>query len=279
LRAHHAHRADVVISAWTIPGMDGMELCRRIRALDQRTYTYLLFASGHANKRDVVEAIRAGADGYLPKPIDPDDLEARLIAAERVVRAYRELALRNAGLRRDSQAFFRDARTDPLTGVGNRLRLDEDLAALSAQMLRYERNATIAMCDLDAFKRYNDHYGHIAGDEVLRRIAHAIMKSVRRVDLVYRYGGEEFLVVLPEQSLDGAAEAMNRVCTAVERLGIVHAPGTRNSVVTVSIGLAALVPDGERAAEHAIACADRAMYRVKAVGGNGVSMEHDASAA
>jgi DNA-binding response OmpR family regulator len=109
LEAHNERRADVIVSDWRMPGIDGMELCRRVRALDVGTYTYLLFTSGHASKRDFVDAVRAGADDYLPKPVDLDDLEARLIAAARVVCAYRQLAERNVVLRHDSQAFFRAA--------------------------------------------------------------------------------------------------------------------------------------------------------------------------
>jgi len=270
LAAHAAHPFDVIISDWTMPGMDGMELCRRIRALDVRTYTYLLFTSGHAVKRDFVDAVRAGADEYLPKPIDLDDLEAHLLAAARVVTAYRQLAERNVELRHDSQTFFRTARVDPLTHVANRLRLDEDLETLQAQVSRYGRQATVAMCDIDAFKRYNDRYGHPAGDLALQRIAHAIRSSLRRLDQVYRYGGEEFLVVLPEQSLAQGAAAMERVRAAVQGLRIAHAPGARQPMLTISIGMAAVEAEGEHSVKDAIKRADELLYQVKAMGGNGV---------
>ena len=164
------------------------------------TYTYLLFVSGHARKRDFVEAVRAGADDYLPKPIDLDDLEARLIGAARIVRAYRRLAQSNVVLHHDSE-FFRAARVDPLTQVANRLQLEEDIEDLQSKLSRYGRPAAVAMCDLDGFKRYNDKYGHPAGDDALRRVAQAIRSTLRRADQVYRYGGEEFLTVLHEQSL------------------------------------------------------------------------------
>jgi two-component system chemotaxis response regulator CheY len=271
LRFHEAKRADVIISDWRMGGMDGMELCRRVRALDRGTYTYLLFTSGQATKRDFVEAVRAGADDCLAKPIDVDDLEARLVAAGRVVAAYRILAERNVGLRHDSQAFFRAARVDPLTGVSNRLRLEEDLESLQAHLSRYGRPVSVAMCDLDQFKRYNDHYGHVAGDDVLRKIAHAIRGGLRRADHVYRYGGEEFLAVLPEQGLDDAASAMDRVREAVERLGIVHAPGARHAVVTVSVGLATASPADPHPIREAIETADRALYRAKSEGANRVA--------
>jgi diguanylate cyclase (GGDEF)-like protein len=241
--------------------------------VDHGTYTYLLFTSGHASKRDFVEAVRAGADDCLAKPIDIDDLEARLIAASRVVSAYRALAERNVDLRHDARALFHAARVDPLTGVANRLRLEEDLEVFQADVSRYGRRVSVAMCDLDAFKRYNDHYGHVAGDEALRRIAQAIRQSLRRADRVYRYGGEEFLAILPEQAPDRAAAAMDRVRTVVEQLGIVHAPGSRHPVVTVSIGLAPVSVDGGASLRAAIARADHALYRAKTGGGNSVEIE------
>ena len=273
LRMHAARPADVIVSDWRMEGMDGMELCRRVRALDRGTYTYLLFASGAASKRDFVDAVRAGADDCLRKPVDLDDLEARLIAADRVVRAYRALAARNVGLRHDSQAYFREARVDPLTGIANRLRLEEDLAALQAHMARYGGRSCIAMCDLDQFKRYNDHYGHLAGDEALRLVASAIQAGLRRADRVYRYGGEEFLVVLPEQTSEGAALAMGRVREAIERLRIAHAPGAKHPVLTISIGVAAIDARRGDAPRDAIARADRALYRAKGQRGNAVTVD------
>jgi diguanylate cyclase (GGDEF)-like protein len=274
LAAHMEYRADVIVSDWTMPGIDGMELCRRVRALDGGTYTYLLFTSGHARKRDFVDAVRAGADDYLPKPVDLDDLEARLIAAARIVGAYRQLD-RNVALRHDSQVFFRAARVDPLTQVANRLQLEEDLDALQAEMSRSARGATVAMCDLDGFKRFNDRYGHPAGDQALQRVAHAIRSSIRRADQVYRYGGEEFLVVLPEQSLAHATAAMERARAAVEGLAILHAPGARLRFLTVSVGMASVEPAGGRSVREAIARADQALYRVKAGCGNGVRSSND----
>jgi diguanylate cyclase (GGDEF)-like protein len=273
LDAHRSRPADVIVSDWHMPELDGMGLCRRVRELDRGTYTYLLFTSASANKRDFVEAVRAGADDYLPKPIDMDDLEARLIAASRVVGAYRELAACNVDLRRDGVMLFRSARIDPLTGVANRLSLEEDLDTLQARVSRYGGRAAIAMCDLDSFKRYNDHYGHLAGDDALRRIAQAIRTNVRRADQVYRYGGEEFLVVLHEQGRNEAAAAMRRVCAAVESLAIAHAAEARRPVLTVSVGLASVLPEGHHAVREAIARADQALYRAKAEGGNTLAID------
>ncbi len=270
LAAHAQQRADVIVSDWTMPGIDGMELCRRARASDAGTYTYLLFVSGHARKRDFVEAVRAGADDYLPKPIDLDDLEARLIGAARIVRAYRQLARSNVVLHHDSEVSFRAARVDPLTQVANRLQLEEDIEALQSKTSRYGRPVVVSMCDLDGFKRYNDRYGHPAGDEALRRVAQAIRSTLRRADQVYRYGGEEFLTVLHEQPMAAAVAAMERVRAAVEGLAIEHAPGSRFPLLTVSVGVASVDPAEEHSVQRAIVRADEALYRVKASGRNRV---------
>ena len=238
LELHAEQPAEVIVSDWRMPGMDGMTLCRRVRELDRGRYTYLLFTSSGATKRDIVEAVRAGADDYIGKPLDVDELEARLIAARRVVGAYRALAQRIVALRRDSQASFQMARVDPLWGVANRLRLEEDVEALQSQLSRYGRPVVLAMCDLDQFKRYNDHYGHIAGDEALAGVAKALQRSLRGADRVYRYGGEEFLVVLPEQTEAAAVAAMRRARESVESVGIVHAPEAHHPTLTISVGVA-----------------------------------------
>jgi len=276
LASHRNRRADVIVTEWMPAEMDGLELCRRVRDADAGAYTIVLLTRASATRRELLQAVRAGADDLLRKPVDADELEARLIAAWRGLQSYRSIAAHNVDLRRDSQILFRTARVDPLTHVANRLRLDEDLDALQAQVSRYGRRASIAMCDLDSFKLYNDRHGHIAGDEALRRIARTIRANVRRGDHVYRYGGEEFLVVLPEQGPEEAAAAMERVRAAVQELGIAHAPGAKHSALTVSVGVASIgVQVADSSVHDAVDRADRALYRVKAAGGNGLAVEPD----
>ena len=274
-RMHQQQRADVIVSSGGATALDAVDLCRRVRSTDHGTYTYLLVTSPRASRPDFVEAARAGADGCLTEPVAPDELEAQLIAAARVVGAYRKLSERNIDLRHDSQIASRAARTDALTGLWNRLRLDEDLETFQADVTRYGRNLSFAMCDLDQFKRYNDHYCHPAGDDVLRRIGQALVSNLRRADRVYRYGGEEFLVSLPEQKAGDAAGAMERVRCAIEALGIRHAPGADHPVVTVSVGLAPVSLATDRSVRSAIERADRALYMSKARGGNALATDGD----
>ena len=187
-------RPDVLVTDRNMPGLDGLDLCRRIRASDQDGYTYIVLLTALDDPDEVIAGMEAGADDYLTKPLDPFALHTRLLAATRVTELHAELA-------RARTALLAQANTDPLTGLRNRHGLVADLAQLDHLSLRYGRSYCIAMCDIDAFKAYNDAYGHPAGDQALRTVAAVFSEVARQGDRVYRYGGEEFLVLLPEQDL------------------------------------------------------------------------------
>jgi two-component system chemotaxis response regulator CheY len=266
---HQREPADVIISDWQMPRMDGLELCRRTRvSREEGTYTYFILMTAFDDKEHFARGMEAGADDYHPKPVDLDELRARLASASRVLGVYRELAEKNALLRRDSQASFRFARVDALTQVANRFSMDEDLKTLWSRAGRYGHGYSIAICDVDRFKAFNDHFGHIAGDEALRRVAQAIRNELREGDGLYRYGGEEFLVLLPEQPLEEAAHAMNRVRVAVEQLAI-PAPD-KPGVLTISVGVAHLDPSHDLTLEDWLRRADAALYCAKSSGRNRV---------
>jgi PleD family two-component response regulator len=152
---------DVLITDWMMPGLNGPELCRRARQHNEDGYTYVILATALGEHENVLEGMEAGADDYLTKPISPFDVRARLVAAKRVTELHKELD-------RLHTALAAQARTDPLTGLGNRLRLHEDLEAMHDRAVRYGHNYCVAVCDLDDFKQFNDTYGHQAGDEALR---------------------------------------------------------------------------------------------------------------
>jgi two-component system cell cycle response regulator len=259
---------DVVISDWRMPELDGLELCRRVREADRDEYTYFLFLTG-LGERHVVQGIDAGADDYLTKPLDGQELTARLKTAARVTTLHRRLLEQNAQLERLTVQLTEQSRNDPLTGLGNRLRLAEDLEVLRAQVQRYGHDYCLVLCDLDEFKSYNDRYGHQAGDEALRRVGSAIREECRLGDSAYRYGGEEFLVLLPQQGLRGGMVFAERLRRAVHDLGLVHEGNQPSGVVTFSIGVAALSEAVEgTSSEELLNAADRALYEAKARGRN-----------
>src|SRR4051812_38939001 len=177
-------RPDVLITDWMMPGVNGPELCRRARQHADDGYTYLILATALGEHENVLEGMEAGADDYLTKPISPFDVRARLVAAKRVTELHRELE-------RLHRALTAQARTDPLTGLGNRLRLHEDLAAMHDRAVRYGQGYCVAICDLDDFKQFNDTYGHQAGDDALRKTGELLNHESRGGDCAYRYGGEE----------------------------------------------------------------------------------------
>ncbi len=209
---YEAEGADVILSDWKMPRMDGLGLCKKVREeAPERPYTHFIFVTGNSDKAHFIHGMHAGADDYIAKPVDLDELQARLEAAGRVVALQRALRERNSALEHDRERLRVAARTDSLTDAFNRLALTEDLEVLAGRAMRYGHRYCAALCDVDEFKAYNDHFGHLPGDEVLRSIASAIHDELRRGDVLYRYGGEEFLVILPEQSLAEAALGMDRV--------------------------------------------------------------------
>jgi two-component system, cell cycle response regulator len=261
---------DVVISDRGMPGMDGIELCRRIRQTPRRGYTYFMFLTALDEQQQLLVGIGVGADDYLTKPLNYDDLHVRLLVAARVTALHQQLAKQQDELERLNAQLFAQARCDPLTQLGNRLRLREDLEVLAGQVVRYSHRYCAVLCDVDHFKGYNDHYGHLAGDTVLRTVADTIGRSTRAGDLVYRYGGEEFLLILPEQSLWSAVSAAERTRQAVEQLGLAHAGKTPVGAVTISAGVAMLEPNSGVTIHDWLRNADTALYRAKAAGRNRV---------
>ena len=258
-------KPEVLITDLLMPDVDGLELCRRVRADTRAGYTYVILVTVLGERPDVVRGMEAGADDYLIKPLQLFDLQARLIAAQRVTDLHAELARHRAEL-----AHL--ARHDPLTGLGNRRSLEEDLAVLHARSQRYGHRYALAMCDIDRFKAYNDHHGHQAGDQALRAVAATIAQEVREGDGVYRYGGEEFLLVLPEQTMDTAWIAVERVRSAVERLAIPQPAHVPHGALTLSAGIAAFGAGEATTAKELLKQADAALYRAKSAGRNQIAL-------
>ena len=194
----------LVLLDWLMPGADALDVCRSVRALTGRPYTYVMLLTQKAARVDVIAGFEAGADDYLVKPVEPAELYARLRAGARVIEVQSELIRMREELRR--QALY-----DPLTQILNRR---GGLLALDSELGRAVRKSTplaVAIVDLDHFKLVNDSYGHAAGDAVLRQVCKRMTSTLRTYDSLSRYGGEEFLIVLPECDVDLARRVLDRV--------------------------------------------------------------------
>ena len=263
---------DVIISDCSMPVMDGLELCRRVRSRPNNDrYTYFIFVTSFGDKHLVLGANEAGADDYLIKPLDTDQLATRLVVAERISRLHERLAAQRSQLELLNLRLFDQARIDPLTRLHNRLKLREDLDELAARATGHFGPYCALMFDVDHFKAYNDTYGHFAGDKVLTNVARVLLRNCRQSDHGYRFGGEEFLLILEGTSLQEGCLVAELCRNAILALKIPHEAGVGH-MVTISIG----VTEWQQGAETVNAWlkeADSALYRAKSLGRNRVYPE------
>jgi diguanylate cyclase (GGDEF)-like protein len=259
----------VVITDLEMPCEDGLTLCRRIRSGSFSHYTYIVLLTHLSGRKNLLEALAAGADDFVGKPLDPDQLRARLIVAQRIVTLERELRQLNSQLMEHNQGLKTLSRVDLLTGAGNRIAFQEQIESAHANAVRSRQAYAIVVCDLDRFKQVNDLYGHQTGDRVLAAAVAAIRAAVRRSDLIFRYGGDEIVVILPGQQAENVVELAERI-----RGNLRDAPvdnGSGGAVrVTGSIGVA-VYPDTCGEGSHwadLFGLADEAMYEVKRRGGD-----------
>jgi len=248
---------------WLMPHKTGIEVCADVRRKKDKAYTYLILLSSKESKQDIVQGLEAGADDYLTKPFDVEELKARLRAGERILELEDRLVEA-----RESMRF--QATHDLLTSLWNRGVIME-LVAREVRRSQGEQNCTaVMMCDIDHFKRVNDEYGHGTGDDVLREVARRLQQSVRSYDMVGRYGGEEFLVVLNRCEPESAAARAENLRQVIERKPIA-ARGT-SVPVTMSIGLALSTDFAGGDVDEIIQEADGALYAAKHAGRNRVQV-------
>lgn len=253
----------IVVTDLVIPGMDGLDLCRTIRARFQSHYIYIIVLTSRGSQEDLLEGLEAGADEYLIKPVGTAELRARLKIARRILELEHSL-------KRSLEEFKNLSVTDALTGFFNRRYLVEHLPQEIKRSIRYRRPLSILLFDFDHFKDVNDRFGHQVGDEVLRQCAACVGETLRQdLDWAIRYGGEEFLVVLPETALEGAMIVAERLRRYFAARDIVSPAGTLR--VTASFGVASLpqiAPQQRLPMETLIECADRCLYEAKSAGRN-----------
>ncbi|MFV2081018.1 MAG: diguanylate cyclase [bacterium] len=248
---------DLILLDIMMPGMDGYEVCRRLKEDEKTIGIPVIFITAKNEIDDETRGLDLGAVDYITKPFQIPIVKAR-------VRTHLEL-------KRKNDILENIAALDGLTGIPNRRQFDETVQREWLRCLRQGVPLSLIMMDIDFFKKYNDAYGHTAGDECLRRVALALKSSVRRAaDLMARYGGEEFAAILPDTHSEGAAFVAERIRSSVESEGIPHEYSEVADHVTLSVGAATKIPQMDSTASEIIEAADRMLYEAKDGGRNSV---------
>ena len=252
---------DILITDLDMPGLDGSCLCQRIREASLANYLYILMLTAHTGDVDVAAGLEAGADDFVRKPANPVELLARLKNGSRIVKLQREA--------------YKNSITDALLGIFNRRYLIHQLRCEVWRAHRYQRPLTVLMIDLDHFKQINDRFGHSAGDQVLVGFARKARGLIRASDWFARFGGEEFVIVLPETPLGVAGQVAEKLRRELEAAPFLLASGEHR--VTASFGVAALTLGGDENSDGVLGRADQALYRSKQEGRNRITLAEQAS--
>lgn len=256
---------DIILLDVMMPGLDGFEVCERLKSAQETADIPVVFVTALSGSDDETRGLEAGAVDYIVKPFHPAVVRARVknhIELKQLRDRFEKLSLQ-----------------DGLTGIANRRHYDE---SLQREWRRAQRNGSplsLLMIDIDHFKRYNDHYGHLAGDDCLREVAALLaVVAIRAGDLAARPGGEEFAIVLGETATDGALQVAERVRHGVEALAIRHEDSPVAGVVTVSVGVATVTPRPNQSADYLVQLADDALYEAKSAGRNRIVADKTESA-
>ncbi len=251
-------RPNMVVLDWMMPGMDGVEICRKLRGLNLPNYVYVILLTARSKREDVIKGLESGADDYIIKPFNREELKFRLKIGQRII----ELEHR----------ILRLASTDYLTGLLNRRAF---LERLERELNRCQREVSrmgIIIMDIDHFKRVNDNFGHQVGDLVLQEFSNILVKLCRSYDFIGRYGGEEFIVCLPGADKWNTYQIAERIRSTIENKKTLL-PNKESSVsITASFGIASMEPGQIKSADKLINEADEALYRAKAQGRNRIEM-------
>lgn len=251
----------IAILDWMMPGLSGPEVCRRVRELKSDRYTYILLVTSRSHREDLIEGMEAGADDYITKPFDQNELKVRLGSGRRIVELQDLLLSAQDALREQ-------ATKDALTQLWNRRTILEIFDRELVRAIRQHTPLSLAMADIDGFKAINDSYGHQAGDRILQETCSRIRASCRKYDSVGRYGGEEFLVVLPGCTGPDAEAQAERLRAGIEDPPFCFPGG--ELTVTCSFGVTTLPEGSSTGADALIKAADDALYAAKQQGRNRV---------
>ncbi|MBF2021478.1 MAG: diguanylate cyclase [Hydrococcus sp. C42_A2020_068] len=276
-------RPHLILLDVLMPGIDGFETCCRLKSDRDTKDIPVIFLTALSDTEDKVKGFKFGAVDYVTKPIQREELLARLTTHLRIQALAQQLQQQNQQLQQQAlelkaakeateaanRELERLANVDSLTQIANRRRFDEHLNQEWRRLTREQAPLSLILCDIDYFKGYNDYYGHQAGDECLRQVAQTIAEILERPgDLVARYGGEEIAAILPNTTAEGAIQIAELIHLGIRRLKIPHVRSTVSSYVTLSLGICSQVPNRQLSPESLIAAADKALYTAKERGRN-----------
>ncbi len=265
-----ALQPSLVLLDVTMPGIDGYETARRMRAAMPDAWVPIIFLSSSEYDQDLERAIESGGDDYLVKPVSAVVLSAKIRALQRLDKMHQKLIDLSSQLTAANLRLEALSEQDGLTGIANRRAFDNRVALHFALAERQKHPLSVALCDVDHFKSYNDRYGHPAGDDCLRQVAAALTRACKRAtDFAARYGGEEFAVVMPDTPAEGALIVMERARSELASLALAHEVSPTATFVTFSAGVATYTPGGGKV-QDLVVRADEALYRAKHLGRNRV---------
>jgi two-component system, cell cycle response regulator len=249
---------DIAVLDWVMPGIEGISLCEQLRRQQRDYYVYIILLTGKANHKDIIKGLDAGADEFLVKPFDADELRARVRAGERIVTLERRL--KNANLQLQALAA-----TDELTGLLNRRAITARVNEEAKRAAREGYDTCVVMMDLDNFKLINDIHGHLIGDIMLKEMARRMILGIRPYDSLGRFGGDEFLLLLPHANEVQAEKVAERLRKALYNEPVFADDGSRFSI-SASFGISEIYENSD--GEIDLSAADAALYAAKHKGGN-----------
>jgi two-component system cell cycle response regulator len=247
----------LVISDWMMPNMNGVELCEKIRGMEKDQYTYFILLTTKAEKGDIIKGLESGADDFIVKPFDREELKYRVKIGERIINL--------------EQRIMHLANTDYLTGVLNRRAFMERMEGEINRSIRNKKEISIILMDIDHFKKVNDKFGHQVGDLVLQKFTERVLMASRSYDFVGRYGGEEFIVGLPETNMEQSLLIAERMRQNIEEMQLTFPDNPQVALrITASFGITSCVIESFEKIDSVIKLADDALYRAKTEGRNRV---------
>lgn len=279
----NSHHPDLILLDIRMPEIDGYTLCEQIKLNESTKHIPIIFISSLQEVVDKAKAFSVGGIDYITKPFEPLEVLIRIENHLKIRSLQLELMEKNKRLEQEIEQrkkaehdliklnleLEKLANIDGLTGLANRRQFDLTLQKEWSILKRKKLPLSLIICDIDFFKKYNDSYGHIQGDECLKQVAQGIKKAVQRPsDLVARYGGEEFIIILPNTDIKGAIHVAQNIKIAIENLQIIHSDSEISKYVSLSLGISSLIPQGEISSEMLKIKADEALYIAKNKGRN-----------